>query len=82
MTRYRKLLETLNNYKTSSVRSANEMAFRMKETTNKVRSQMMDRVREVEKEQALLKKQMTEVEEKAQTKVRAQTSFLSNPFPG
>eukprot|EP00210_Caulerpa_lentillifera_P005854 g5598.t1 len=78
ITQHRKLLETLNSYRTSSVRSANEMAFRMKETTNKVRSQMMDRVREVENEQTLLKKQMADVEEKAQAKVSAMQRELES----
>ena len=66
---YREVMETLSRIKATSARSANELAYQMQETTNKVRSQMLAQIRIMERDQAILRQQMTDIEERAETKV-------------
>lgn len=58
-----------------ATQSSNEMAFRLKETTNKVRSQMIAQIRQMEKDKASLRRQIIDIEEKAENKVPCHTKL-------
>ncbi|GMH42405.1 hypothetical protein BSKO_10324 [Bryopsis sp. KO-2023] len=66
---HQKLQERLDHFKETAVRSAHEMAYRMRETTNKVKAQMIAQVRELEHENEALKLKLEEAQEKCTMQV-------------
>ena len=66
---HQELQERLDHFKVTAVRSAHEMAYRMRETTNKVKAQMIAQVRELEHENEALKLKLEDAQEKCTMQV-------------
>lgn len=60
----------LEHFKASAVKSAHEIEYRMKETRNKVKGQMISQVRELEEENESLKQKLEELQERCTIQVR------------